>query len=386
MHEPFYEITEWGPLTLILVLLALVVIVAVGVLPRRRKPGFLKYLEQTIALVLVSVLALLAVGLKLNADNIWYASWADLLGGNAVVATPGKTYGAPQDSVKKPAAATHAVFSSVQRNPLSNPQIGARLDPNNHNGQWVSFDFTGSTTGITQKLLVWLPPSYLSHPDQAYPVITAFTGYPGDPATYTQSAHYDGLVMDQVNAKKIREPIVVIPDAYPSGKDTECVDGSGGKYESWLSVDVVHWIKTNLRTVENPQGWATTGFSAGGWCATMLSVRHPQLWPRSINIAGYFTPEYTPGQQWNSNSDPRYDLPSIVSTHKPHVAIWFYTGGQDGGPKRSVTNFHRAVHAPTSLKVTITRTGGHRVDVWTPGMTQSLDWLGATSPYFAARA
>lgn len=382
---PFYELTGWGPIVASLLLLAVVAGVAVVVLPRRRGPGVRKHVEQALGLVLVSVLTVAALFFKLNADNVWYASWADLVGEPALAtAAVDSVAGTPPDQAGRARSVSDGRFSELQRDPRSNPDFGAQVDTSARDGQWVTFRFTGPTTGITQKLLVWLPPSYLSHPDQTYPVITAFSGYPGSPDSYLHAVHYDQIVRDQVNARKLREPIVVIPDVFPAGQDSECVDGSGGNYESYVAVDVVNWIRKNLRATQDAEGWATTGYSAGGWCATMLSVRHPQQWPYSINLAGYFAPQYSSGQQWTAPGDPRYDLAVIADQHKPAVSIWFFDGGQDPGPRQAAAAFGHRISAPTSMVSTIAPSGGHRLTVWQPAMADSLAWLGTTSSGFAA--
>ncbi len=380
---PFYELTEWGPMVLALTLLAAAVVIAVVVLPRRWGPGWRKHVEQTVVLVLVTVLAVTTLFLELNADNVWYGSWSDLMGGNATAPAASTRVGAPDPTVDRPVSLTGLEFSALQHDPRSDPDFGPQLDSDARDGQWVSFPFTGPTTGITQNVTVWLPPSYLSHPDQAYPVITAFTGYPGSPDTYIRTVRYDQIIRDQVSRGKMREAIVVIPDMFPGDLDTECVDGAHGKYESWVAVDLVDWIGTNLRVASDPQAWATTGYSAGGWCATMFAVRHPQRWPRAINLAGYFAPEYSPGQEWIDPADHRYDLGATVAEQRPAVNIWFFTGGQDDDPRKAVAGFRRYISAPTSLTITVSSSGGHRADVWTPAMGDSLAWLGATSGYFA---
>jgi Putative esterase len=383
---PDYELTEGVPLVTTVVLLVVTAGFAVLWLPGHRGPGWGKYLVQALALALVTLLTVLTLFLKLNADNRWYSSWADLVAGDAPRPVTETVIGAEPGRVSSPAPLDGPAFSDLQRNPRSNPDIGSQIAAASDEGQWVSFDLAGPTTGIIQQLLVWLPPSYLDQPDRAYPVLTAFTGYPGTPEAYIHTFDFDRMVRDQVAQGQLREPIVVIPDVYSSGLDSECVDGSGGRYESWVTVDVVEWVRTNLRAADDPQAWATFGYSAGGWCATMLAVRHPDQWPRSINIAGYFAPIYTQDQQWAAPDDPRYELGTIVAQHRPDVDLWFFSGGGDPIPLQSLASFQPHVRAPASLTTRITSSGGHRPEVWRPAMIESLAWLGDTSSYFAPRA
>jgi len=379
---PFYELTARPVFLFTLLLLAVAVVVAVAVLPRHRGPGPGKYVAQAVAIVLITVLSVLALFLKLNADNQWYTSWHDLVAGGESGPAHTTVVGAIQRKARAAPSVT-GKFSPLQRNPASNPSFGTQLNPQAAVGQWVSFSFTGPTTGITRNVSLWLPPSYLAHPDQAYPVLTAFSGFPGSPQTYVQTLQYDQIVMDEVRAGRLREPIVIVPDMYPANLDTECVDGSDGRYESYVAVDLVHWIKHNLRTVNNRHAWATTGYSAGGWCATMFSVLHPGRWAASINLAGYFAPEYSPYQHWNRSNDPRYNLAATVARHKPPVDIWFFSGGDDRRPLRSLARFQPKIAPPTSLVTNISAFGGHRLTVWQAGRGPSLAWVGSSSGYFA---
>lgn len=384
----FYELTAWPVQALSLVLLAVALVVAVLVLPRHRNPGPAKYLIQAVAIVLVSLLTLLTLFLKLNAENQWYSSWADLFADGDTGSVLTTVVGAPLRKADRPARLAPPArghFSTLQRSPASNPVFGAQLKQYAPDGQWVSFAFTGPTTGITRKVELWLPPSYLARPEQAYPVITAFTGYPGSPATYINNLRYAQTVLYEVRHGRLREPLVVLPDMYPANLDTECVDGSEGRYESYVAMDLVDWIRTNLRTVDNPHAWATTGYSAGGWCATMFSVRHPRQWAASINFAGYFSPDYSPRQHWVRAHDPRYNLGAAVARQRPAVDIWFFGGGDDRRPLRSLAEFRSNVSAPTSLVTNITAFGGHRLDIWRPQMGASLAWLGSISSYFSSR-
>jgi enterochelin esterase-like enzyme len=380
---PFFELTGGPVLALSLVLLAAAVVAAVAVLPRHRGPGPGKYLLQAAALVVVTMLSMVALFLKLNADNQWYSSWSDLVAGDATGPVRTTVAGAFLQTPGREVAVSGGDFTALQRNPQSNPVFGAQVRRNAVDGQWVDFAFTGPTTGITRNVAVWLPPSYLTHPTQAYPVITAFSGFPGSPASYTRALRFDRIVQEQVGLGKLREPLVVVPDMYPANLDTECVDGSDGRYESYVAVDLVDWIRKNLRTVEDPRAWATTGYSAGGWCATMFSVLHPHRWAASINLAGYFAPDYSRGQRWDPVRDPRYDLGAVIAKQRPPVAIWFFSGGDDTVPLRSLAGFASKVRAPTTLISNISAFGGHRTAVWRPQMGKSLAWLGSISGYFA---
>ncbi|CAL8900384.1 alpha/beta hydrolase [Kocuria varians] len=378
----FFELNGWPLLITVTAVTVLLVVVTVVVLPRNRRPGLLKYVLQFACLALVCVLVLAACFLKMNMDNQWYSSWGDLLsdGGGAVTTTNAGAAFAAVTAVKE---LPHAQYTAAQTDPARNAAFGSQLDSNSTSGQWVYLKIPGSQSGITQDATVWLPPSYMSHPERTYPVITAFTGFPGDVRTYTKAMDIAQHIRENVADSTLRESIVVIPDVYPGNNDTECVDSNHGKWETYVSSDVVSWIRGNLRVSTDRDAWATLGYSAGGWCSSMFTVRHPEIWASSVNLAGYFRPMYTKGEVWKTADPAAYDLGKVVAREKPDVSIWFFTGGEDSISVKAIRAFERTVSAPTRLSSNISQTGGHRVAQWEAQLDPSLKWLGRTSPGFA---
>ena len=379
----FFELTGW-PLFVVVAGAALALLaVTVVVLPRRRGPGLGKYLLQLVCVVLVVLLTLVGVFLKMNMDNQWYSSWGDLLsnGGGPVTTA---TVGAVPAAVTTPAKdLPHQPFTAAQTNPASSSFFGSQVDAASTSGQWVHFILPGRESGITQDATAWLPPSYMAQPQRAYPVITAFTGFPGDVRTYTKAMDIGHHIRSAVSGGTMREAIVVIPDVYPGNNDTECVDSDHGRWETYVSKDVVSWIHENLRVSSDRAAWSTLGYSAGGWCPAMFAVRHPQIWSSSVNLAGYFAPMYSPGQQWKTADPAAYDLASVVRRDTPDVRLWFFSGGEDTVSVNAVHGFAPAVSAPTSLETNISQSGAHRVALWEAQLDSSLAWLGRTSPAFA---
>lgn len=380
----FFELTEWPVFTITVLLAIAALVYAVVFVPRRRQPGLRKYVTQLVCIVLVTLLVLLTVFFKLNNDNQWYSSWGDLLSGGDGGPVTSTEAGLVEASSAPSAHVPHTAFTAAQKSPQTNKDIGGQLNPQSDSGQWATFTLKGGHSGVTQQVTVWLPPSYFAQPDRAYPVITAFTGYPGAVSTYTDSMGLDQQIRTGVRDDKLREPIVVIPNVFPGNKDTECVDSDRGHYETFVSRDVVDWVRSNLRTSTDPRAWSTLGYSAGGWCSSMFTVRHPEIWRNSVNMAGYFAPQYSPGQQLKVADPAQYDLARIVASKKPNVNLWFFSGGQDDAALNSLNSFKGSVTDPTSLSINISKTGGHRVALWGTQIEPSLEWLGRTSPYFAA--
>ena len=210
---------------------------------------------------------------------------------------------------------------------------------------------------------------------------------PGSVTALVEGLHPGELVASLSSQQQLRESIVVVPDVFPDNLDTECVDASDGSVlmETYIATDVVNWIRTNLRTDPDREGWATFGYSAGGFCSSMLTMRHPDLFGSSINMSGYFEADFE-GPKLRPDDDTSYDLGVIAGSNPPDVDLWFYTAKDDPMPYESWQRFNSAVLAPTSLTSQLVDTGGHTTSVWAAGLEAGLGWLGRQEPHFAWEA
>lgn len=399
----------------VMVATVILVIAAVLLLPRRParrgRVGVLDMLLQAVALVLVSVLAVSSVALWINREYALYPTWSDLLMGPGTARTVDSLGAAGGDGLAMDPAQTaslqkaeRAAVPASLRDPLHDAALQGVKDTSH--GQWVTALVNGSASDVNSDLLIHLPAGYLQHPDRRYPVILAFGGYPGTPQAYEKVFHLGEQIDQRAAAGTMTDAIVVSPNVYPPHYDTECVNVSQGmgsgtahtshraarraqrgtQWETWIATDVPGFLHSHLRTVEDPSAWATFGDSAGGWCASMISVRHPDLARTSISMAGYFRPDYSKGQVWTAPDDPRYDLPRIVQEKQPPVTMYVFLGGQDPLPRPTLSAMTTAVSAnpagPTTLTVVETPRGGHAAPLWVAHTPEALTWLSTKVPAF----
>lgn len=395
-------VVGWGSILLAGGMLLLGVLVVPRILRRGERATWRTAAVQGVTILLCTVLTVLAAGVWLNRSFIFYGSWGDLLdGAGAGVRTHlygaasgdgiiGGSIGRDRDPAGTAVPRTHQERSALeaartapvteqQAHPLRDPALQGITDT--AEGQYVTVHVPDSAHAAASSMLVHLPAGYLQHPERRYPVIMAFSGIPGSPGTWRQAFRIGEQVDELAAQGRIAPSIVVIPTVFPGTQDTECVDADpavagGHQQETWIVRDVADWVRTHLRTIEDPFAWATIGYSAGGWCASMISVRHPDLARASISLAGYFRPLYADGQQWTAADDPRYDLPSILAREHPPVVMYFFAGGQDKLADPSLAATTRALQAPSALTVQRTRHGGHMITLWIAQLPSSLGWLG----------
>jgi enterochelin esterase-like enzyme len=84
--------------------------------------------------------------------------------------------------------------------------------------------------------------------------------------------------------------MVFISDVGAPFVPSECIDMYNGRQmmETYISKTVVNWVDDHYRTILDARARAIMGFSAGGFCAAMLALRHPDVFNTSIEFSGYF--------------------------------------------------------------------------------------------------
>jgi len=347
-----------------------------------QSPGYV--LGRIGALALVNALVLLTAATQLNATYLFFSSWADLKGavtGHLVVSSLDRG----TDATRAASSPVRGRAAPVARNPVP---LGQATGSNG----LVTYTVHGTLSGLTGHVLVQLPPGYSSSgPNQRYPVLEAFHGYPGEPLDWIKVYRLRQDVEQLVRAHELRQPLIVMPQIeFPAGVDTEGVDGPSGQpqVETWLTRDVPDWLGRHFRVVANRSSWATIGLSAGGYDAAMAAVLHPAQYSAAIVLAGYYSPQfgrfYVPFTA-NSTLGERYDLSRVVAADAPAVALWVQTSHADKVSYRSSAGFLRATRPPMAVHAVILRNAGHRASVWIAMEPRALLWLGRNVPGFSTQ-
>ena len=365
-------------------LVVLVVLLAVAVLagavllwPRLAPARPLAVLARAGTLAATNLAVLLVVAVVLNDQFGFFADWTDLggaVGGTAVrTATGGGATSALFPTTALPAAPARTL-----------PPLPPGQGPG---GRLLSYSVTGTRSGVTGQVLVDLPAGYRADPHRAWPVIEAFSGYPGSPGQWIGAMHLPEYLDAAVAARTVGPAIVVSPEIeVPPGADSECVDaGPGRQVETWVARDVPDWVAHHFRTIPDRRAWATIGLSAGGWCSAMATMLHPQQYGGAVVMGGYWRPAFTgtPLLAPGSPQADRYDLVALARTAPPPVALWVETSHADHVSYRTSQVMLAAARAPLSLSAVVLTHAGHRLSVWRDLTPRALAWLGRTLPGFA---
>ena len=138
----------------------------------------------------------------------------------------------------------------------------------------------GTVSGFkAEDAQIYIPAAALSSAPPDLPVVVMLTGQPGNPVQAFQ-----GGKIDQIAAKYAEEhdglsPIVVVPDQLNEKRDnTLCLNTVNGNVETYLTVDVINWLKDNLPVSSDSHDWTLGGFSMGATCTVTLGPLYPQIW------------------------------------------------------------------------------------------------------------
>lgn len=381
-----------------LILLAVGVVVATVLcwrrLSRPTAASLVGRLLTQLAVMATSVLAMVAL---MNQHYAFYTTWSDLARQftgapptrgqqtHAGAVRPSAAPGAPAKRIDHKADTKYAKLR-VQ----TQTQLHLRRNPG-PNGQFVIVHVPGLGRGAGSgfragRVVIWFPPSYTdpAQVNRTYPVIEAFHGVPGGPRDWHRVDHLGHVLASVMGKHSLGQAIVVMPDYEPRGLDTECVNGGGIPMETWLTKDVPQWAISHLRARADVSSWATMGYSAGGWCAAMTGMLHPNRYSAAIVLGAYFRPEFTNWSPFKAGHTPvHYDLQRLAANTPPKIEMWIQVAVSDPTSGPTSQRFVDAARPPMSVTAFTQQDVGHRVGVYMAVLPRALTWLGTTFPSFS---
>ena len=326
--------------------------------------GFIPLVLRALSLLVINLLIISSIGVALNNYGQFYSSWHELLGQRE---KPPLIVDSPLTKVSK---------QDIERGHLTK---GGSLI--------IRRIVRGDASGITAEIYVSLPPSFVNSlrngesNHRQYPVIAFLSGYPGYETAWIKGMKVVEREDRLVTLKKMPEVISVFPQVNVAGRfDSECMNVNGGpQVESWLSQDVPAFITQWLNISKRP--WSLVGYSTGGWCSTMLTLRHPDQFSAAASIAGYYRP--TPARQVTSIEKARleseYDLYSLLKIKKPNISLFIVNSLDDTGSHISTDEFLKEAKKYVGVSEVVLKGAGHNFNAWKQVVDPILIWLGSKS-------
>lgn len=286
--------------------------------------------------------------------------------------------------------------------------------------------FESSALGVRKHAVVYLPPSYGTDTTRRYPVVYYLHGLSGTERDWLSKASID-VAADSLFARGTPEMIIVLPDGddgwyttwttqwpYRTCADTiqtevaerYCVQRQ--RYDEYIARDLVRFVDSKYRTINDPGRRGIGGLSMGGYGAISIALRYPDVFGAAVSHSGVVSPMYvgpkpfrepvkyattaeeiraTTGfwaryqMYWGTNiarwreADPAHIAEALRQRGGRAPAIYFDCGVDDAYIEQN-----RALHSElTRLQITHTYQefpGGHTWRYWSTHVRESVAWMG----------
>lgn len=361
-----------GRLTLLLAILLAIAIPAVALyswnrVGRGTQPTakVRRWTWRGMVLLASQVSAVILVAVVVNDVGNFYTSWLEVFGEKHSL----------QHTVAAPGSQDRVLRGEL-----------ARARATGH-GLVVKLAIPGTASGIgTFSGLVYLPIQYgmPQYQHRNFPVIELIAGSPGTPKSWTHALDVAGVLDREIAAGRSLPFIAVMPSQEVAGRrDTQCVDVVGGpKVETYLTIDVRTVVMHAYRASSAPGSWALMGYSSGGYCATNLVMRHPDMFSAAVSIAGYARPaqDHQTGELFGHSAVLRdLNTPIWRATHlpPPDVALLLMSSADDSATYNDARQMAAAATLPLSVTLVSLRHGGHNFEVWRAEEPVAFGWLSA---------
>ncbi len=199
-----------------------------------------------------------------------------------------------------------------------------------------------ASTFAHRREFVYLPPAWFaSNPPPRLPTVMMIGPELNTPADWLRAGAAVSTADAFAAAHGGYAPVLVFVD--PTGafrNDTECVNGRRGNAADHLTKDVVPFVMSNFGVSRDPANWGIVGWSMGGTCAVVLTVKHPDLFAAFVDVSGDLGPnsgtkDQTVSGLFGGDADAwaEFDPTTIITRHGPYAGVtgWFDVAGTSAG-------------------------------------------------------
>lgn len=242
-------------------------------------------------------------------------------------------------------------------------------------GRVEAFTVTGPASGLKLPVYAYLPAAYDAMPTARFPVIEALHGFPGSPKTWLNRLAVVDHLDREIAEERMAPTVVLFPYQTPDPLvDTECVNlAKGPQAETFLTVDVPAAARQRFRIRADRAGWGLIGYSAGGFCAANLVLRHPDRYAAGASLSGYADPGITIGDgSERTDNNVAWRLQHLP---QPPVGLYLSCSRADRKAMRGTAALTALAHAPMSVTTAYVDGGGHNDLTWQAMEAPAFDWL-----------
>jgi enterochelin esterase-like enzyme len=173
---------------------------------------------------------------------------------------------------------------------------------------------------------VYLPPNYDAQ--DKYPVLYVLHSYKLNEDHWFNALNITKKADELITSGKIEPMIIVAPKidnsfGVNSADHTGYVDGSGkpgdegvlnaGKYEDYITKDVISYVDSHFNTIKSRNSRYIGGTSMGGFAALHIALRHPNLYSK----VGGHSPALFVGKMWDVLGKMIYPTSAVRQENDP---------------------------------------------------------------------
>lgn len=135
---------------------------------------------------------------------------------------------------------------------------------------------------------LYLPPASLVPNPPALPVIVMMMGQPGGPEQDRSAVReLDALARQHHGLAPLLLTVDQLGNPF---HNPVCVDSDSGNVYTYVTTDVVNFVRRNLNVDADRTEWAVGGYSNGGECALSIGAKRPDLFASILDISGELEP------------------------------------------------------------------------------------------------
>lgn len=200
-------------------------------------------------------------------------------------------------------------------------------------GNIDTIQYQSKTVGTNRTALIYLPPAY--NPNKKYPVLYLLHGIGGDEFEWLRNAHPE-IILDNLYAEaKVKPMIVVLPNGRAMKNDR--AEGnvfdpekaaSFATFEKDLLNDLIPFIETKYKVIQNHESRALAGLSMGGGQSLNFGLGNLDTFAW---VGGFSSAPNT--------KSPEVLVPSPAETASKLKLLWISCGDKDG-----LINFSQKLH------------------------------------------
>ena len=230
-------------------------------------------------------------------------------------------------------------------------------------------------SGAHRASLVYLPPHV--DPSRSYPVVYLLHGLRGSPYSFIGGLRL-GVIADSLIARaRIPAFIGVMP---PAGRSIAFDGEWTGTWERYVIDDVLPWVHRHLPVDSTAADTSIAGFSAGGYGALDMGLRHPGLFGTLESLSGYFAAPHDGSLSGASASvlaahDPTLlARSSAVALRRGHVRVYLAAGRKER-ITLAQTRSYASLLTDLAIEHRLASTaGGHVGRTWRVALSRALSY------------